>query len=1185
MEHSYKTYLRIVFGLFSLLGACSVSTSQTLSDGPIEIIVRVRDISVTAPETDISVFGIVGQPDDYSFKLWARDDADQDGMGWIGGDCLTDDVLLLNHTKDFNHQIFQHLYASATVPRYLDLRLDAWEDEQPDQLLGVGCGGSRCEYDVGFCCGGLLFGLCLGVVDDDDFRCNSGTTIPFVDNLDYRLGNPCQWYNHGYLSGSCSNDYYKPRIETYWRYTNGDAIGNPIELGTLTNGALMAPLNSNECYSNAYPASAGKDVFYGFTTSKDLNIGLSLCTGTAFDSQVFLLNSNGDVLASNDDFCGTQSALENIQIPAGQYTIVVSGKNAADAGLFSLKLETTNIIWHVKPAGNDFNDGLAWGTAFQTLQQALLVAEAGDSIWAAEGTYKPTTGTDRSISFVMKNGVAILGGFPNSGNPDMGDRDWAANQTILSGDLTGDDGPNFANYGDNSQHVISNFYNYLDSTAVLDGFTVTGGYAECCGGYNGYGGGMLNVFASPDVRNCIFSRNLAFFGGGMYNITSSFSLTNCVFQGNSASNGGGINLQEGSNSVLTNCSFNGNTSEFGGAIYISQSNPELTSCIVWGNDNGLQFVSGGDATIRYSIVQKPSGVYPGVGNLNVDPLFVSTGDLRLQSCSPAIDAGDDSANNTPLDLGGNPRKTDVYAGGTQIDMGAYEAGSGDSEPPSITCPSPTTVSCAGNVPAPNTASVNATDNCVVTGKEHVFSIPSNIVCANRFSVLRVYRATDGLGNSSTCSQVITVFDSTLPVFTFTPANVTVQCNSVPAVGTPTASDNCGGSVGIAYNGQNITSGSCSDAYTLTRQWTATDACGNTRTATQRITVIDTQKPAFTGTPANITVQCDAVPAAGTPTATDNCDAVVAITYNSQTQTSGSCPNAYTLTRRWTAADNCGNTVSVSQRITVTDNDKPVFTSFPANTTIACNETPPPAGSPTASDGCGSVTVTYLGQSTTSGNCPGNYQIKRTWRATDACGNSTVSTQTIQVSDTGVPVFTSAPGPLTIECNQPLPPLMNPTASDACGGYAAITFLGNAPSGSGCATDYTVTRTWKAEDLCGNSATTAQVITVLGNSYGGPGAENREESAAGLIAYRSSLLVNPNPTTDRFWLDLSDFAGEAVTVSIASNLGRLVWERRIPTVEDLNLLVSLREAGAAAGIYTISVYSASGVAATRVVLVE
>ncbi|MEQ1743809.1 MAG: choice-of-anchor Q domain-containing protein [Saprospiraceae bacterium] len=511
----------------------------------------------------------------------------------------------------------------------------------------------------------------------------------------------------------------------------------------------------------------------------------------------------------------------------------------------------------------------------------------------------------------------------------------------------------------------------------------------------------------------------------------------------------------------------------------------------------------------------------------------------------------------------------------------------DNIAPTITCPGPVSVSCTGNAPV-NLASVTANDNCGSPAKSHVGDVSSNQTCVNRKTITRTYRATDGSGNSITCAQIITVYDDVKPNFSSLPANVTVQCNSVPAAGSPAASDGCGGTVTIAYNGQTTVPGACLDAYTITRQWTATDACGNTKTATQRITVVDTQKPNFTGTPANITVQCSAIPNPATPTATDNCDAVVAITYNGQTTTAGTCANAYTLTRTWTATDNCGNTRTITQRIAVVDNGKPVFTSFPENTTITCNETPPAVGNPTASDGCGNTTVTYLGQSSTGGSCPGNHQLKRTWRATDACGNSTVATQTIQVSDVGAPEFTSVPGPLTIECTDPLPPLVNPTATDACSGYVHITFLGNAASGSGCSADYIITRTWRADDLCGNTATTTQVVTVLGNNYGEEGTENRDairqptEDGRPLV---SSIRVHPNPTTDRVWLDLTDYAGEAITVSIFSDLGQLIWENRIPAVEDLKMSVSLLEAGAKAGMYTVSVNSACGVMAKRMVLVE
>jgi hypothetical protein len=228
-------------------------------------------------------------------------------------------------------------------------------------------------------------------------------------------------------------------------------------------------------------------------------------------------------------------------------------------------------------------------------------------------------------------------------------------------------------------------------------------------------------------------------------------------------------------------------------------------------------------------------------------------------------------------------------------------------------------------------------------------------------------------------------------------------------------------------------------------------------------------------------------------------------------------------------------------------------------------------------------------------------VRRTWRATDVCGNSTAATQTIQVSDNGAPVFVTVPGPVTIECNQPLPPLVNPTASDACGGYVHITFLGNVPTGSGCAADYTVTRTWRADDLCGNTATATQVITVVPVPAGfNPqppvvaGFNPQHLTDALRVETRSyqarqvetrNCTVSPNPTTDHISLDLTDFAGEAVTISIFSDLGQLVWENRIPVVDDLRLPISLREAGAAAGMYTVSVRSTGGVVAKRVVLVE
>ncbi|MFN0014881.1 MAG: choice-of-anchor Q domain-containing protein, partial [Saprospiraceae bacterium] len=756
---------------------------------------------------------------------------------------------------------------------------------------------------------------------------------------------------------------------------------------------------------------------------------------------------------------------------------------------------------------------------------------------------------------------------------------------------------------------------------------------------SGAGGGIVN-YDPATLTNCIFSGNNAQYGGGIA-IYDPTTLINCTFSGNHGTVGGGIfNTVEAT--ALTNCIlWDNNTQILGTSLianysivqggYSGTANKDkdplfadpanhdyhLTACspaIDAGTNGGAPDDDLDGSPRPFPGTDVDMGAYEFQGAAT--PLVTN-----CQNCTVYLNAaGVATLPASQLDNGSTGCGTLTFGVNDQSEatFGCAQLGPNtviltvtdsrgtatctatvtvvDNIIPTISCPNPVTVTCSGNVPTVNLASVTVSDNCGTPAKSHVGDAISNQTCVNRKTVTRTYRATDGSGNSTICVQIITVFDDVKPNFSSVPANITMQCNSVPAVGSATASDGCGGSVTIAFNGQTTMPGACPDSYTITRQWTATDACGNTRTATQCITVTDTQKPNFVNTPANITVQCSAIPGENMPTATDNCDATVAITYNGQTQSAGTCPNAYTLTRSWTAADNCGNTRSISQRITVVDTGKPVFTSFPNNTSITCTENPPAVGNPTASDGCaGNVTVTYLGQTTTSGTCPGNYQIKRTWRATDVCGNSTAATQTIQISDTGAPVFTSVPGPVTIECNTPLPPLVNPTASDACGGYTQITFLGNVATGSGCAANYTITRTWRATDLCGNSVTTMQVITVQGNNYSEEGAENREDGtqietrnrlpANALTEAGKLITVYPNPTTDRVWIDLADFAEEAVTVSIFSDLGQLVWERRLPIVEELKLSVSLREAGAAAGGYTVSVRSASGVVAKRVLLVE
>src|SRR4029077_8924709 len=105
-------------------------------------------------------------------------------------------------------------------------------------------------------------------------------------------------------------------------------------------------------------------------------------------------------------------------------------------------------------------------------------------------------------------------------------------------------------------------------------------------------------------------------------------------------------------------------------------------------------------------------------------------------------------------------------------------------------------------------------------------------------------------------------------------------------------------------------------FIITRTWTATDVCGNTASATQKLTVQDTTAPVLVGQGGPLTISCPATPTFTAPTASDNCDPSPVITFSDSTSP-GACAGAYTVTRTWTAKDVSGNvSAPVSQTITV-----------------------------------------------------------------------------------------------------------------------------------------------------------------------------------------------------------------------------------------------------------------------------
>ena len=224
-------------------------------------------------------------------------------------------------------------------------------------------------------------------------------------------------------------------------------------------------------------------------------------------------------------------------------------------------------------------DGTSWERAYVDLQQGLAAAVSGDRILVADGTYKPTSGTNRTISFVLKNGVGLCGGYAGYGAAEPDEQDVEAYPSVLSGDIGA-----VRNSFDNSYHVL--LADSVNATAVLNGFTITAGYASGTS-WLARGGGMLNLSSSPTLSNCTFIYNWARgSGGGIYNFDSSPTLSNCTFSGNVASlvHGGGM-YNDASSPMLNNCTFNENSAYYcGGGMFNDEfSSPMAINCRFTGN--------------------------------------------------------------------------------------------------------------------------------------------------------------------------------------------------------------------------------------------------------------------------------------------------------------------------------------------------------------------------------------------------------------------------------------------------------------------------------------------------------------------------------------------------------------------------------------------------------------------------
>lgn len=340
-------------------------------------------------------------------------------------------------------------------------------------------------------------------------------------------------------------------------------------------------------------------------------------------------------------------------------------------GVAAIAVSRPAKIIYVDDGAAATGSGLSWDSAFRCLQNALADAESGDEIRVGQGVYRPdleqvcgrfgcegepNASGDREATFQLKNGVTIKGGYAGLGQPDPNARDIEFYETILSGDLNGDDGPDFANNSENSCSVVTS--SYTDSSTVIDGFTISGGNADDSGGpeyshpgSNGagmfnshgnpivshctfrgnrarlHGAGIANVYyGRPKVTYCTFTRNQAAEGGAVANwLADGFSFESCVFSGNVAGGvGGGMEVGNSIDGIVRNCTFAGNRAlgEGSGMFVWANSEATVRNCIFLDGGDEIAHDGSSAITVTYSDV---SGIVAGEGNFDADPCFADDG--------------------------------------------------------------------------------------------------------------------------------------------------------------------------------------------------------------------------------------------------------------------------------------------------------------------------------------------------------------------------------------------------------------------------------------------------------------------------------------------------------------------------------------------------------------------------------
>ena len=340
----------------------------------------------------------------------------------------------------------------------------------------------------------------------------------------------------------------------------------------------------------------------------------------------------------------------------------------------------------------------------------------------------------------------------------------------------------------------------------------------------------------------------------------------------------------------------------------------------------------------------------------------------------------------------------------------------DNDPPSITCPPDLTISCEESTDPGVTGQATSTDNCTANPTLAYVDEYSGVPCNQILT--RTWTATDEVGLSVSCVQIVTIIDETVPTVTC-PPDTSIPCEDDPdpaVTGGPEYADNCTQPLDLVVTFEDQFLGTAGSG-DLQRTWTVVDQCGNAGSCDQVIKLVDEEAPVIT-CPPDIQISCELPPDPGTTgyaEASDNCAASgeIDLQYEDVFLGSGCLPD---IQRTWTAKDGAGNASSCEHLIVIEDLSPPEI-NCPPDITVNCGQQYDLSlcGSAIGIDDCGAVVLAYSDDESGLNGCTG--EILRNWIAIDGCGNAALCVQALKI----LPVDCAFEPTISLEpstCGQP-----------------------------------------------------------------------------------------------------------------------------------------------------------------------